>query len=295
MDVLSAPSAWKWYVWQWTFVCLLGLAGCFRFLGLSNRSDKGTQKSVGTIARRALEISSHMTCSFLTSKMLSCAWSWCQAFLSPHLSNLSPLYVGWGRSSKLWLSLNVPKHFLFFFFFANCLFALAYLLLVHELSHPTSNILVCSLALWHFSLNPFQTQGVSSYVALTNKIKTPWERSCLKRYFFLSLSFSPWVLLKVWYRRGDITIFKRKPFCDKCFLPGILKTWKLLWGPIEKEILLLVLDGKKTKWYIEGGFYSFTMLSGRFCFNMLITFILVEKPIVSLWTRWMNCKIDVIK
>ena len=203
-------------------------------------------------------------------------------------------WAGDAAPSCGWVSM-FPSIFFFFFFFANCLFALAYLLLVHELSHPTSNILVCSLALWHFSLNPFQTQGVSSYVALTNKIKTPWERSCLKRYFFLSLSFSPWVLLKVWYRRGDITIFKRKPFCDKCFLPGILKTWKLLWGPIEKEILLVVLDGKKTKWYIEGGFYSFTMLSGRFCFNMLITFILVEKPIVSLWTRWMNCKIDVKK
>lgn len=265
---------------------------CFRFLGLSNLSDKGTQKSVGTIASRALEISSHMKRSFLTLEMLSCAWSWCQAFLSPHLSNLSPLYVGWGGSSKLWLSLNVPKDF--FFFFANCLFALAYLLLVHELSHPTSNILGCSLALWHFSLNPFLMQGVSRYVALKNKIKTPWERSFLKRYFFLSLSFSPWVLLKVWYRRGDISIFKRKPFCDKCFLPGILKTWKLLWGPIEK-ILLVVLDEKKRKWHIEGDFYSFTMLSGRFCFNIFITFILVKKLIVSLWTRWMNCKINVKK
>ena len=113
-------------------------------------------------------------------------------------------------------------------------------------------------------------------------------------YFFLSLSFSPWVLLKVWYRRGDISIFKRKPFCDKCFLPGILKTWKLLWGPIEK-ILLVVLDEKKRKWHIEGDFYSFTMLSGRFCFNIFITFILVKKLIVSLWTRWMNCKINVKK
>lgn len=94
---------------------------CFRFLGLSNCSDKETQKSVGTIASRALEISSHMKCSFLTLEMLSCAWSWCQAFLSPHLSNLSPLYVGWGGSSKLWLSLNVPKDFFFFqLFVCSC-------------------------------------------------------------------------------------------------------------------------------------------------------------------------------
>lgn len=154
MDVLSAPSAWKWYIWQWTFVCLLGLAGCFRFLGLSNRSDKGTQKSVGTLARRALEIPSHMKCSFLTLRMLSCAWSWCQAFLSPHLGNLPPLFVGWGRSSKLWLSLSVPQHFLSFS--ANCLFALAYLLLVHELSPPTSDILVCSLNCDIFLLIPFR-------------------------------------------------------------------------------------------------------------------------------------------
>lgn len=133
--------------------------------------------------------------------------SWCQAFLSPHLSNLSPLCVGWEAAPSCgWVSM-FPR-ILFFFFFPIVCLLLHYLLLVHELSHPTSNILGCSLALWHFSLNPFLMQGVSRYVALKNKIKTPWERSFLKRYFFLSLSFSPWVLLKVWYRRG-ISVFLR--------------------------------------------------------------------------------------
>ena len=73
---------------------------CFGFLGLPSRRNKGTQKSAGTVATRALGISSRTKCFSLALKMLGCAGSRRQAVLGSHLRNLSP---------RAWLGDAVPS------------------------------------------------------------------------------------------------------------------------------------------------------------------------------------------
>lgn len=167
------------------FCVSLGLAVLFSVPRPLQPQWQRDTEECGDYRPRALEISSHMRSvpfSLWSSAVLEAG---ARHSHSPHLSNLSPLYGGLGGSSKLWLSLSMfPSDF--FFFFCQLFVLRIYFgpwTIPPYLKYPR-----CSLALWHFSLNPFLMQGVSRYVALKNKIKTPWERSFLEE-IFLPVSF----------------------------------------------------------------------------------------------------------
>lgn len=145
------------------------------------------------------------------------------------------------------------------------------LILVLGLSYLTLNILAFSPDMWCVSLTQSLFDARCFQLCCLKKenkikVKKPKERGFLQRQLFLTLSLSLWIVLRDWYSRCSISIFKRS-----LIITGVLlaKNSEDLETIVGKEIWPVGLDGQEKKWHSKGDPYSHIYLVAvLFYFNI---------------------------